>query len=417
MKPKIFISHSAKSTDVQGFLSAIHQELLGAEFDVRLDIDGLDLGDGWRHKLFQWMDEVHGAVLLLSHSALESKFVPIELSILSFRHLREQNFPLLPVLVGNVQPEELDQGTIGDLRLREIQCLVATDPQETARQLVAHLQRQCNRVGRLRTPMEVLEDDVVKLLSRAGFERLEIEEAAWQICDQGWTASSSEQQIFRSFARELFRMDYEQACDALLALGKGTTAHDAKRCLLEILDLITPFWVLESAASKLAQLAMGQYSERTFTLCCAEPWTAHSYVSRSSMKPLGAGWHVCELMPPESEDPLEWIMNQLAASLTPAAGPARQTQTRDVKRRLERKDSRREPVFLLFPPNWVLSPNLLRRLQEELPTLTILVTGPERQLEILHPLAHQLDFPGEDRELAACDAYDDTKDDLARVLV
>ncbi len=66
---KVFISHSAKSEDVARHLDAISSALQAAGWDVRLDKTGLDVGDGWRSKLFQWMDEVHAAVLLLSRSA------------------------------------------------------------------------------------------------------------------------------------------------------------------------------------------------------------------------------------------------------------------------------------------------------------------------------------------------------------
>ena len=151
---KVFISHSAKTADVARHLDAIQERLNALGWVVRLDQSGLDVGDGWRSKLFRWMDEVHAAVLLVSRSALESRFVPIELSVLSFRHMREQNFPLLPVLVDLADCEALAEGTIGELQLTEIQFLSADEPAKTAERVAKRLTEQFGSSGTLRTPRE-----------------------------------------------------------------------------------------------------------------------------------------------------------------------------------------------------------------------------------------------------------------------
>ena|ERR1044072_1274569 len=96
---KIFISHSTKTQEAEAFLQAV-TKALEADFDVRLDKIGLQGGDDWRAKLYQWMDEVHGAVLLLTPEALTSEFVQLEASVLSWRRFRQPKFVLLPVLAG-----------------------------------------------------------------------------------------------------------------------------------------------------------------------------------------------------------------------------------------------------------------------------------------------------------------------------
>lgn len=406
---KVFISHSAKTEDVARHLDAIHDRLAAAGWIVRLDKFGLDVGDGWRSKLFHWMDEVHAAVLLVSRSALESRFVPIELSVLSFRHIREQNFPLLPVLVDFVDCTALGEGMIGELRLTEIQFLTANEPAFTADRVAERLEEQFGTFGRLCTPLEILEQNAANLLAQAAFSGEQLVEAAHitRGFDVGKSAHSDS--IFTEFARALLRVDFEIACDVLVALGERRTSMDARRYLLELLDLVAPFWVAETEAGKLARYALASYEQRGFLLACCEPWTARTYICRSSMKPLGAGWQVCELPPPECEDEIEWIWQQLALALSPVSGATRRVDTDVIRRRLKRMETRRQPLFLLFPPEWVPSAKLLNRLREELPTLTVFATGATEDLEVLRPFVWELQSQGEEREYAACDSYDETK--------
>ncbi len=406
---KVFISHSAKSEDVARHLDAISSALQAAGWDVRLDKTGLDVGDGWRSKLFQWMDEVHAAVLLLSRSALESKFVPIELSVLSFRHMREQNFPLLPVLIDDIDVQALSDGMIGELRLSEIQSLPAKEPTETAQRVAERLGEQYASSGRLRTPLETLEQTVVTLLKNAGFHEEQLVEAAYVTDKFALGEAAQPGTIFLDFARRLLRVEFETACDVLLALGERRTSIDARRCLLELLDIVAPFWVTESEAAKLARYAMAGFDHRGFLLVCREPWTARIHICRSSMKPLGTGWLVCELPPPEYEDELSWIWRQLALSLTPAASATRKMGVDEVRRRLERLEQRRQPLFLLFPPEWTPSVQLLTQLRQTLPTLTFFVTGTSEDLEDLRSHALELISKGEVCEIDALETYDLTQ--------
>ncbi len=409
IRPKVFISHSAKTEDVGCYLRSVRDALEAGGCTVRLDQDGLDVGDGWRRKLFQWMDEVHGAVLLLSESALTSKFVPIELSVLSFRHVREQNFPLLPVLVGDLDITDLEHGTIGNLRLTDMQCLVAEDPQRTAEKVVACLRQRFEHMVRLRTPIEILENEVVSKLRRAGFDEEQLREAAY--CTPGFeTATCADTEEFLlEFARTLLRVEFPTACDILRALGDRTTLVMARHYLLELLNLITPFCADEESAAALARCALAETNRRNVTLACMEPWTAHTYICRSSCKPLGGGWKVCELTLPVCEDELASILDQLARSLTPVSGAARRIRVEDVDRRLRMMEEKREPLFVLFPPEWIPSVPLLLRLREKLPTLTIFAIGSIDSLEPLRPYAEPLTSLGDEWEIKICDTYDITK--------
>lgn len=406
---KVFISHSARTDDVNRHLEAICDCLEAAGWTVRLDRTGLDVGDGWRSKLFDWMDEVHAAVLLVSRSALESKFVPIELSVLSFRHMREQNFPLLPVLVDLADCQPLEQGMIGELQLTEIQCLAAEGPDETATQVALRLQSQFDSSGRPRTPLEILKQNAAILIKQAKFSEEQLVEVAHVTAGFSVGDSAHPESIFADFAHQLVSVDFSIACDALVALADRRTSNSARGCLLELLDLVTPFWVTESEAAKVARYALAEREHRGFLLSCCEPWAAHSHICRSSVKPLGTGWQVCELPAPECEDEMAWIWQQLEIALTPVAAARRRVGVQGVRRRLERLEERNQPLFLLFPPEWIPSPELLTRLRAELPTLTVFATGCSEELEGLRPHVWELLSQGESRELDVCDTYDLTK--------
>jgi hypothetical protein len=406
---KVFISHSAKSELVAEHLEAIRIALEAAGWTVRLDRTGLDVGDGWRSRLFQWMDEVHAAVLLLSQSALESKFVPIELTVLSFRHIREQHFPLLPVLVDDFELKAIQEGMVGELRLTEIQFLPASEPEQTAQHVVRKLGEQFTHSGRLQTPLELLQRDASDLLRNAGFNDLQLVEAAHVTSTIPPLDGVPPTLVHEEFARGLLRADFPKACAALLALADRRTTSDARRCLLELLEMITPFWVPESEAAKLARYSLAACEQRTFLLACMEPWTARNHICRSSLKPLGAGWQVCELPPPECDDELAWIWQQLNRALTPMSGARRLLGTDDIKRRLQRLEANRQPLFLLFPPEWIPSPDLIVRLKRELPTLAVFAIGHGDNLDALRPLCCELQAIHEEYEMEICDTYDETK--------
>ena len=78
---KIFISHSTKTAEARVFLDVLKQALT-SHFKVLLDEEELEAGDDWREKIYEWIDDAHGAILLLTPEALKSKSVQIEASVL-----------------------------------------------------------------------------------------------------------------------------------------------------------------------------------------------------------------------------------------------------------------------------------------------------------------------------------------------
>src|SRR5688572_7868980 len=108
---EIFISHSSQTDEAARFRDSIFNVLSSEPgFKPRLDCQGLDDGGSWRRQLFEWMQNAHGAVLLVSKGTLESSFVPIEAAIFSYRQFIRSTFTILPVLIDGAKLEDLKKG-------------------------------------------------------------------------------------------------------------------------------------------------------------------------------------------------------------------------------------------------------------------------------------------------------------------
>ena len=109
MVPKIFICHSSPSNDEDANLARAQavEGIRCTGLEVLADREGLRVGDDWFRKIVGWLDHCDAAVILLGRSALRSSFVPFEVAHLISRHVRHPQFPLLPVLVGSVEPKTI----------------------------------------------------------------------------------------------------------------------------------------------------------------------------------------------------------------------------------------------------------------------------------------------------------------------
>ncbi len=141
-RSRVFISHSAHPVDepaTQKFLSAL-VKALDATPDLQALADQKDLqaGDTWLQQLYAWMGVCDAAVILLSPRALlrsNATWVPRETNLLLWRKALDPRFVVIPVLIGGLQPANL-QGHpfIADARLADLQLAPGlTDRQKLSR--------------------------------------------------------------------------------------------------------------------------------------------------------------------------------------------------------------------------------------------------------------------------------------------
>ena len=119
--PRIFISHSAHEPEARQLLKKIAAGLKKAGFVVLLDRKRLKAGSEWRPEIYTWMGLCHGAVVLLSPSALRPEsWVSTEATILRWRKALDPRMELVPILLPPVTHRELKGGPLGRIAINEI---------------------------------------------------------------------------------------------------------------------------------------------------------------------------------------------------------------------------------------------------------------------------------------------------------
>jgi hypothetical protein len=380
---KIFISHSTKTEEAKEFLEAVEAALKDEGFEVRLDRTGLQGGDDWRAKLYEWMDEVHGAVLLLTEEALNSKFVQLEASVLSWRRFRQPKFVLLPVLVGNVSFEDLSKGLFGEMELNRIQTVSLADPKTLASEVARLLQVLKGR-DTPRTAKEVLENRVVNLL-KGGNTEDGLHDAGgatlgWK--DEDFVAGTD---YYEKFARDLLSAEIGDACAAIRKLSDAGMSK-----ALELLHLVVPSWVGEEDARPIAKLALSELSRRAVGLNTSDPFALHAYISRSCYTSLRHGLDVCQLEPPGLQDSLSDFRRQVLEYFKPRDPFARAASPETIKSLIKKRDEHAQPVFVVFPPDFVPDAKLLDPLREEFKTVTFFVLAEDAPAEKLSAIADKV---------------------------
>jgi hypothetical protein len=401
---KIFISHSTKTEEAQEFLDAV-RNALDQDFDLRLDQILLEGGDNWRASIYQWMDEAHGAVLLLTKEALQSKFVQMEAMILSWRSFRQPEFALVPVLVGGVTVDDIKGGLFGEMALGTFQVVTLKDP--AAAQDVARCLKKLQKPNPSRTPREILESRIGRLLKKEQVGEDVLRDVGVKLF--GWTAKdfASNTDYFEKFTTDILSENTPVACSAINELKEqGMEKGKAQ----ELLELVFPFWVEEETAKPVARLALSETAKRSLSLDTDEPYTVHSYIGRSSYKPLSHGFRCYELQPPQLQDSFQDFRGQILKAVKEESGIKGAAADQIAKNIIKKRNDKRppEPVFVLFPPGLVPDAILLDKLRNEFETVTFFVLAgdePEEKLDLLGGKVHILQPLDKEKEAEAIYEY------------
>jgi hypothetical protein len=99
----IFISHSSREdTEARAVRERLCQVLTDKPYlhTILLDETGIRAGNLWRPKLYRWLAECGGAVLMLTEQALASDWVKKEAAILLWRQALGSRVVVVPLLIG-----------------------------------------------------------------------------------------------------------------------------------------------------------------------------------------------------------------------------------------------------------------------------------------------------------------------------
>ena len=262
MQKKLFVSHSSRTSENEALLQAVCNGLSAQGFDVLVDKGGrIYAGDDWDLRLNEWMAECHAAVILFSTAALkDSLWVAKEAAILSWRREleRDGDFKLIPVLLGDISPEALEEGLYGVLRISQSQCIrrVSEAQQIEAQQIVDEVAVSVGpSAGCPATPFERLEGVLAKMLE-AQADAATLEDA-WENLDgenkPGWQPDSGLR--FASALTRFMLRDRLRATANLQTLLDRIRPRVGKDAAEELLKYLACLWVDAEAAGGIAKAA------------------------------------------------------------------------------------------------------------------------------------------------------------------
>ncbi|RIK40644.1 MAG: hypothetical protein DCC55_14310 [Chloroflexi bacterium] len=208
LKPRIFISHSAKDPFAETARDQLFTALAEAGFDPFLDKRRLQPGARWSNELHTWLGLCHGAVILFSADALASDWVLKETTILTYRQTLDEKFPILPVLLPGVQVADLQKPPFAALDVTATQAFKVEAPGDaTASDLVTRCVELLSPLLPQLTsesPLQKIERILASGLNNIGRNNLEQVAGALNIELPPWQPDESYTQ---AFVRALFHQE------------------------------------------------------------------------------------------------------------------------------------------------------------------------------------------------------------------
>ncbi|WP_198031253.1 toll/interleukin-1 receptor domain-containing protein [Bradyrhizobium sp. th.b2] len=362
MKPKIFISHSAKTPRGSQVLEEICSALNGNDFEVLVDRIRLveAVGQRWRDALNTWMELCHGAIAVIDESALNSGWVKQELAILNWRRDRDPNFILLPVVVPPVTFEALRNADLYPIGIGALQTLSAGN------EYISPLVARCETLRTARADsgsVDRIETLLASLLNK--FDRQLILQAARVLGEdlERWSPGVSEH---RAFARLLLGAGLPEAVPALMSLGMKPADSEAVGALLATV------WIDCRAVEALHRVSHGPAADRSVAINGDEPALSRWYVQRACGAVPGSAR--VQVRIGAAEDDIEGIVSQVRESLR-LRGPPGISASRHLATLSGPNASQGGPIFLMFEAPEP-DPDILDRLRQEFPAFTFfLLTG------------------------------------------
>lgn len=398
-KKKLFVSHSSKTPANVELLRQVCEKLAAEEDYKPLWDQNGDIGPGsdWYRHLDEWLAECHGAVILFSKAALhDSLWVQKEATILTWRRELEEDFTLIPVLLDELTPDELEQGLYGILRINKDQCVKDV---QTANEIVANtligLRKRVKPFPD--TPFERIEQVLANLLeshvrNRASADALE---DCWNTLDDNdrppWHKQASER-FAAALARYLLR-DKRHALKHLhhvLNRIRPVVSEDSERELLKYLGCL---WVDAEAAGGIPS---SKHGSGIVALNAAYPvlFTAERYGERAW--PMDDSWRPVEVT--ETSRTREAVLSDIIGGI--------RTSDRQPNAILENQlRNQEDPVLVIMPPSpdgQLPDVELITELRAEFEALLFVVSTGSRLPDWLptefQPLKPPLDLAVENKQ-------------------
>jgi hypothetical protein len=340
-RPTLFISHSSSEDELARRVIERLCERVHGTLDVLLDEEVLEGGQRWRNELWNWWSDCDVAVIVCSDSALQSRWVMLEVSVLMRRKSINTGFPILPLLVHPATADRVKTSLFHDQNLQEIQFTSITDASFDAvtDELAAKL-ALFRALGRSGKPLLQWEDRLAAVLESVDSPSLL--KAAQKLGTYAETWAGIPVQA-RIVSRALLETcERTKTLDALSALSPRLGDH-----LCEVVDLVAPSWLQPNEIGPVAGIIDRPAGSRGVCLGTWVKRMASWHVQRATGRyPLA---RPIEFKMPRGSDDVTETVESIAASVREHLHLDEDMPDEVAKRRLARKEEEREPVFVLVP--------------------------------------------------------------------
>ncbi|MDP9119822.1 MAG: toll/interleukin-1 receptor domain-containing protein [Acidobacteriota bacterium] len=371
---RIFISHSTHDDLTRVVRLRLIERLRTLGLEPLVDYE-IQPGEPWRAKLDFWLDCCDGAVLLFSRSALESDWVRKEATILTWRKSRDPRLRLVPVLLGDVSPEDLSRGYLSSLQVGEIEWAKMDSGSNEEQDVEPLIEKIAQSFGGL--PRGDGDPDLRAWISRtAGCLRkadpgdLELAAVQLGIGEPDWRDFC---ELAVTVAHHLLHQELEHSLPGL-AHVMAALPRGGRETLCELLE---PLWVREEAARHILPVTRRASAQRLLAINARFQETGDCYIYRATC--CSPGSRTLRTSGVFGEDQVGEILAAFEEGCRRAFGSGMGPEIpADMWEKILQSQLRKQPgpVFLLLTEHQV-ERQVVEALRQRFPTATlVLLTGP-----------------------------------------
>jgi TIR domain len=270
----IFISHSSRDDEEARVIRGLLSEVLAGEphhHKILLDEDGIKAGNLWRPKLYGWLAECGGAVLLLTKQALESPWVRKEATVLLWRQALGSRVIIIPLLIG-VSRHDAEMA-FPAIEIFDRQYLRISDSADTK----TAIGKVAEQFSQAVDPEDLLGSWAKRLYSAISelddYYQSELAQAL-HASEQTWPDTPDGRQLIVHALLHTTRMfDVQTAVEPVLRLFRHPPGF---------VRLVSPIGIPAEAAAGIMTACARAPGERVLVLTCTSPRTAVRYIRRAS---------------------------------------------------------------------------------------------------------------------------------------
>lgn len=278
---KVFISYATECPYSVEATALLHASLGTEECGYDPFVDRLEImgGDNWKEEILWHLWESEIVIFLYSTEALQSEWVQFETSAIAFRHVRQKDMLVLPVLLEGVSSDQLKQGFFSPTYFSTIQGIRWTD--KDLGKLPLRVEEVVQLIKDKYPPTRKSREDpwvkcVADHLSKAGQGHFEACAGHLGVTVNGKYSHGRRDHLNVAAQFMLAYLDHKKVVHALRELK----SHIPKEAQKELLDDIAPQWVDPVAASEVPTTMGKAAGSRVIAINCVSGELAVDYVHK-----------------------------------------------------------------------------------------------------------------------------------------